>query len=78
MPITLTGQGTIDSNSNTILWPASSAVRADGYQDTGGSGSLILGVANTYTGGTIITSGSLQIGDRRPGKRHRHDQRRYA
>ena len=65
VPITLTsGSLTFDTSGNTVL--LGGTINGSGgliYQDTGGGGSLMLGVANSYNGGTVITSGSLQIGD---------------
>jgi autotransporter-associated beta strand protein len=65
VPITLTGGNlTFDTAGNPVALGA--AINGPGgltYMDSLGVGSLILGVANSYTGGTAITSGSLQIGD---------------
>ncbi len=65
VPFTLTsGYLTFDTSGYTVILGAT--ISGSGgliYQDTGGGGSLKLGVANAYTGGTSITSGSLQIGD---------------
>ena len=65
VPITLTsGSLTFDTSGNTVR--LGGMIDGSGgliYQDTGGGGSLTLEVANSYTGGTVVTSGSLQIGD---------------
>ena len=65
VPITLTsGSLTFDTSGNRVQ--LGGTVTGSGgliYQDTGGGGSLIVEVANSYAGGTVITSGSLQIGD---------------
>ena len=41
----------------------STAVTGDGYLGQFGTGTLILTGANSYTGGTVILDGTLQVGN---------------
>ncbi|WP_249119249.1 MULTISPECIES: autotransporter domain-containing protein [unclassified Bradyrhizobium] len=62
---------TLQLNSNTVITTASSAahltvdglVAGAGALTIAGPGTVILNNANTFTGGTTITSGTVEIGD---------------
>ncbi|MCX5787471.1 MAG: autotransporter-associated beta strand repeat-containing protein [Elusimicrobia bacterium] len=61
--ISLAGNGTFDTNGNAST--LSGIISGPGSFTKGGAGTLTLSpsAANTYTGGTIINSGTLSIGD---------------
>ncbi|MGU3493872.1 autotransporter-associated beta strand repeat-containing protein [Xanthobacteraceae bacterium A53D] len=54
--------GTVAFNrSDVVTFPG--AIFGTGGLEQRGSGTLILSGANTYTGGTVITQGTIQVGD---------------
>jgi autotransporter-associated beta strand protein len=55
------GGGTIDSGS--FSWTLTNPVTGTGGLSVGGSSTLILAGANTYTGDTSVTAGTLELGD---------------
>ncbi|WP_436216493.1 beta strand repeat-containing protein, partial [Bradyrhizobium sp. LjRoot220] len=63
--------GTLQLNSNTVITTASSAARlrvdglvaGAGALTVAGPGTVTLNQANTYTGGTTLTAGTLEIGN---------------
>ena len=57
--VTLTNYGTIDVENNPLIW--SGDISGSGRFIKGGGGVLQLTGANTYTGGTIIQQGTLQV-----------------
>ncbi len=60
-PVTLTGNAFIDTTNTTTL---SGVVSGSGTLAlTSGAGALILSNANTYTGGTFLTGGILEVSD---------------
>ena len=59
MPITLTGNGTIDTYGQTVT--LSGSLSGSGGLTKIDSGTLALGVANTYSGSTTISGGVLQL-----------------
>jgi len=59
--VTLTHAGTVDALSGTSL-ALGGTVSGSGTLHAAGPGELILGGNNTYTGGTIIDTGTLVIG----------------
>jgi fibronectin-binding autotransporter adhesin len=63
MPMTLgsSGGGTFDSGGTTAVIAA--ALSGPGSLTKVGSGTLVLGVANTYSGSTLISQGTLQLGN---------------
>jgi autotransporter-associated beta strand protein len=66
--LTFTGAGTLNSGAtltiaNTATTTFSGVLSgAGGLTEAAGTGTLILSAANTYTGATTVTSGTLQIG----------------
>ncbi len=60
MTINLNG-GTVDTNGNTAT--ISSVISGNGPLNKTGTGDLVLSNTNTYTGGTILTGGTLSISD---------------
>ena len=66
VPITLAtsgSRGTIDTNGNTLLLQGPLSGPGGLILTDSGNGLLILATSNGYSGGTIVSSGSLQIGD---------------
>ncbi|MFW7358333.1 MAG: autotransporter-associated beta strand repeat-containing protein [Brucella sp.] len=57
----LTGAGTIDTNGHDSIF--SSAFDGAGRLTKAGAGTLTLAGNNTYAGGTIISAGTLQVGN---------------
>ena len=77
--ITVAGDPTFDVG--TGLTVTQNGVIADGATpgevEKTGAGTLVLGAANTYTGGTTVTAGTLQLGiGRQPGLDRRADGER--
>jgi fibronectin-binding autotransporter adhesin len=62
MPITLTGIGTIATNGNSATFSGQISGAGGLICTDSGGGLLIISASNNYTGGTQITSGSVQIG----------------
>ena len=60
--VTLTGGGTFLTVPGTTL-TFSNAISGAGGLTKGGDGAMVLTGNNTYTGGTTITAGTLQLGD---------------
>ena len=58
--ITMTGNGTINTDSSTIL-TYGGVISDSGAITKSGSGTLLLSGANTYTGLTTISAGTLQV-----------------
>ena len=56
--LTLTGSGTVEIDTGTTT--LSGVISGGGGLTKSGSGTLILSGANTYTGGTTVSSGTLQ------------------
>ena len=59
--------GTFDANGNTLTWTGVIADSGVGpgaltVNDTAGGGTLVLSAANTYSGGTTLSGGTLQVG----------------
>ena len=54
---------TIDTQANNVNFAASFGNNSSGSLIKAGSGTLTLGVASTYTGGTTINGGALQVID---------------
>jgi fibronectin-binding autotransporter adhesin len=63
MPLTLgsSGGGTFESSGTTGVFSA--AISGPGSLTEVGSGTLVLGAANTYSGSTLISQGTLQLGN---------------
>lgn len=61
LALTLNGAQTINAASNNIT--LGGAVGGTGTVTKTGAGTLVLTASNTYTGGTVINAGALQIGD---------------
>ena len=59
--ITLTQNGVVDSNGNTFT--LSGAISGASSLTKQGLGILVLPNANTYGGGTVLTQGTLRVGD---------------
>jgi outer membrane autotransporter protein len=55
------GNSTVDTNGQSAA--LSGVISGDGGLVKAGQGTLILTAANTYTGGTVISGGTLQIGN---------------
>jgi autotransporter-associated beta strand protein len=55
------GGGTINTDSGTTLTDATGIISGSGALNKAGAGTLILGGANTYQGGTSISGGILQV-----------------
>jgi len=53
----------IDTNSQSVTYTSALASSNSGGLEKIGSGTLILAGNNTYTGGTTVTAGTLQIGN---------------
>ncbi|WP_296341163.1 autotransporter-associated beta strand repeat-containing protein [Reyranella sp.] len=61
-PVTLAGGGgTFDTNSNALT--LAGVITGPGKLTKTGAGTLILTADNTYTGGTVISGGILQLGN---------------
>lgn len=60
--ITLNGTATILTDTGTSFL-ASGAIGGAGSLTKAGAGTLVLAAADTYTGGTIIAAGTLQVGN---------------
>ncbi|MBV8193670.1 MAG: autotransporter domain-containing protein [Alphaproteobacteria bacterium] len=58
-PITLTGGGEITVALNPLTW--SGNISGDGHLTKAGAGVLTLTGTNTYTGGTMVAFGTLQV-----------------
>ncbi|KLD64106.1 hypothetical protein Y882_08475 [Dyella japonica DSM 16301] len=58
--VNLAGSGTIDNGGNSDTF--SSVIGGSGALTSAGAGTLILSADNTYTGGTTISAGTLQLG----------------
>ena len=61
LPVILAANGTIDNGGNTDTF--SGVFSGTGALTSTGTGKLILTANNTYSGGTTITAGTLQLGD---------------
>lgn len=61
--LTLASGGAVDiaDASNTFVW--NGAIAGSGALEKRGAGTLELDQANTYTGGTLVTQGTLRMGD---------------
>lgn len=62
IPITLNAVGGIDTSGNTVTWNGAIGGSAAGIFTKSGAGTLILGGANNYLGGTVVSQGTLQAG----------------
>ncbi|MER9602753.1 autotransporter outer membrane beta-barrel domain-containing protein [Mesorhizobium sp. M0243] len=60
--IALTGGGTFLTDVGTTL-TLSNVISGAGALTKAGGGTMVLSGANTYTGGTVINNGTLQVGD---------------
>ncbi|MDQ0305444.1 autotransporter-associated beta strand protein, partial [Ancylobacter polymorphus] len=58
--VTLTGDGTFDTATATTL-TLSGTITGDGSLTKSGAGTLVLSGTNDYTGGTIVSAGTLSI-----------------
>jgi len=56
------GGVTVNNNSLTYTFTGSGAIGGSGALTKSGSGTLIAGTPNTYTGNTVINAGVLQLG----------------
>ena len=61
LPVILAANGTIDNSGNTDTF--SGVFSGAGALTSTGAGTLILIANNTYTGGTIIAAGTLELGN---------------
>jgi autotransporter-associated beta strand protein len=61
VPVQLTAFGAIDSNGNSIT--LNGTIFGSGSFQKIGPGTLLLSASNTYTGGTTIAGGVLQVGN---------------
>src|SRR5204863_830327 len=59
--------GTLDTNGNNVTLASPVGGNGAGQLTKAGAGKLIMSANNTYTGGTNITGGSLQIGNNSSG-----------
>ncbi len=59
--VTFSGNGTLDTQSNNVTLAGSIGNNGTGGLIKAGSGTLVLGGANSYGGGTTVNAGTLQI-----------------
>ena len=59
--VTLTGNGTIDTNGNNVTYANAIGNNGAGWLVKTGAGNLTLNGANKYTGGTVVRGGTLEF-----------------